>query len=54
MNWTVDVPVDALPELPPLPADLRKRLDVALALPAVQQPSWPDPEAVRNVRAVLE
>ena len=54
MNWTVDVPVDALPELPPLPADLRKKLDAALALPAVQQPSWPDPESVRNVRAVLE
>ncbi|MGH3797527.1 MAG: class II 3-deoxy-7-phosphoheptulonate synthase [Pseudonocardiaceae bacterium] len=54
MNWTVDVPVDALPELPPLPADLRTRLDAALALPAVQQPSWPDPDAVRNVRAVLE
>ncbi|HEX2300699.1 MAG TPA: 3-deoxy-7-phosphoheptulonate synthase, partial [Pseudonocardiaceae bacterium] len=54
MNWTVDVPVDALPELPPLPVDLRKKLDVALALPAAQQPSWPDPDAVRNVRAVLE
>ncbi|MGH3911446.1 MAG: 3-deoxy-7-phosphoheptulonate synthase, partial [Pseudonocardiaceae bacterium] len=54
MNWTVDVPVDALPELPPLPADLRTRLDAALALPATQQPSWPDPDAVRNVRAVLE
>ena len=54
MNWTVDVPVDALPELPPLPVELRKKLDVALALPAGQQPNWPDPEAVRNVRAVLE
>ncbi|MGH3940471.1 MAG: class II 3-deoxy-7-phosphoheptulonate synthase [Pseudonocardiaceae bacterium] len=54
MNWTVDVPVDALPELPPLPADLRAKLDDALACPAAQQPSWPDPEAVRNVRTVLE
>ncbi|MGH3928751.1 MAG: 3-deoxy-7-phosphoheptulonate synthase, partial [Pseudonocardiaceae bacterium] len=54
MNWTVDVPVDALPELPPLPADLRTRLDAALARPALQQPSWPDPEAVRKVRTVLE
>ncbi|MGH3673549.1 MAG: 3-deoxy-7-phosphoheptulonate synthase, partial [Pseudonocardiaceae bacterium] len=54
MNWTVDVPVDALPELPPLPADLRTRLDAALARPAAQQPSWPDPDAVRNIRTVLE
>ncbi len=54
MNWTVDVPVEALPDLPPLPHDLRTRLDAALALPAAQQPSWPDPEAVRNVRTVLE
>ncbi|MGH3941352.1 MAG: class II 3-deoxy-7-phosphoheptulonate synthase [Pseudonocardiaceae bacterium] len=54
MNWTIDVPVDALPELPPLPVDLRARLDAALARPALQQPSWPDPEAVHKVRAVLE
>jgi 3-deoxy-7-phosphoheptulonate synthase len=54
VNWTVDVPVDALPELPPLPADLRTKLDAALARPAAQQPSWPDPEAVRSIRTVLE
>ncbi len=54
VNWTVDVPVDALPELPPLPGELRTRLDDALARPAAQQPSWPDPVAVRNVRTVLE
>ncbi|MGH3785854.1 MAG: class II 3-deoxy-7-phosphoheptulonate synthase, partial [Pseudonocardiaceae bacterium] len=54
MNWTVDVPVDALPELPPLPADLRDRLDAALARPAGQQPNWPDAEAVRAIRTVLE
>ena len=48
MNWTVDVPVDALPELPPLPAELRDRLDDALARPAAQQPDWPDAEAVRT------
>ncbi|MGH3981080.1 MAG: class II 3-deoxy-7-phosphoheptulonate synthase [Pseudonocardiaceae bacterium] len=54
MNWTVDVPVDALPELPPLPAELRSRLDDALGRPAAQQPDWPDPDAVRNVRTVLE
>jgi 3-deoxy-7-phosphoheptulonate synthase len=54
VNWTVDVPVDALPELPPLPDDLRARLDAALARPAPQQPDWPNPDAVRNVRTVLE
>ncbi|SHF40317.1 class II 3-deoxy-7-phosphoheptulonate synthase [Streptoalloteichus hindustanus] len=54
MNWTVDVPVDTLPALPPLPQELRARLDDALARPAAQQPDWPDPEQARKVRAVLE
>jgi 3-deoxy-7-phosphoheptulonate synthase len=54
VNWTVDVPIDTLPELPPLPADLRAKLDAALSLPAAQQPNWPDPDAVRNIRTVLE
>ncbi|MGH3751213.1 MAG: class II 3-deoxy-7-phosphoheptulonate synthase [Pseudonocardiaceae bacterium] len=54
MNWTVDVPIDALPELPPLPAELHAKLDAALARPAGQQPSWPDPDIVRSVRTVLE
>jgi 3-deoxy-7-phosphoheptulonate synthase len=54
VNWTVDVPVDALPELPPLPEDLRAKLDEALARPAAQQPHWPDPDAVRSIRTVLE
>jgi 3-deoxy-7-phosphoheptulonate synthase len=50
----VDVPIDTLPQLPPLPPELRKRLDDALARPAAQQPEWPDPEATRRVRGVLE
>ncbi|HKS48738.1 MAG TPA: 3-deoxy-7-phosphoheptulonate synthase class II [Amycolatopsis sp.] len=54
MNWTVDVPVDTLPALPPLPPDLRGRLDDALTRAAAQQPEWPDAEATRRVRAVLE
>jgi 3-deoxy-7-phosphoheptulonate synthase len=54
VNWTVDAPVEVLPELPPLPADLRSRLDDALARPAAQQPPWPDPAAVAHVRTVLE
>ncbi|KAA0109583.1 class II 3-deoxy-7-phosphoheptulonate synthase [Mycolicibacterium sp. P1-5] len=53
MNWTVDVPIEQLPSLPPLPADLRGRLDAALTKPAVQQPSW-DPEQAAAMRTVLE
>src|SRR5215210_597422 len=54
MTWTVDVPVDSLPELPPLPSPLAVALSDALARPAVQQPNWPDPEYVGRVRALLE
>lgn len=54
MNWTVDIPADILPTLPPLPAEMREQLDTALALPAAQQPEWPNPEQVLAVRAVLE
>ncbi len=53
MNWTVDVPIDQLPALPPLPADLRDRLDAALARPALQQPSW-DAGQAQAMRKVLE
>ena len=54
MNWSVDAPVEVLPELPPLPADLRTHLDDALARPAAQQPDWPDTKVVEHVRTVLE
>ncbi|AFM17929.1 3-deoxy-D-arabinoheptulosonate-7-phosphate synthase [Mycolicibacterium chubuense NBB4] len=53
MNWTVDVPIDQLPALPPLPEDLRQRLDAALARPALQQPSW-DANQAAAMRKVLE
>ncbi|EFV14380.1 class II 3-deoxy-7-phosphoheptulonate synthase [Segniliparus rugosus] len=53
MNWTVDVPIDELPDLPPLSSDLRARLDDALARPAAQQPSWDGGEAAQ-MRKVLE
>jgi 3-deoxy-7-phosphoheptulonate synthase len=53
VNWTVDVPIDQLPALPPLPADLRDRLDAALARPALQQPSW-DAGQAQAMRKVLE
>lgn len=53
MTWTVDVPIDRLPELPPLPDELRGRLDAALARPALQQPSW-DADEAATMRTVLE
>ncbi len=53
MNWTVDVPIDQLPDLPPLPEELRQRLDAALSRPALQQPGWPADQA-KAMRTVLE
>ena len=52
-NWTVDVPIDELPTLPPLPGDLEQRFVDAMSRPALQQPSWPAEEA-RKMRTVLE
>jgi 3-deoxy-7-phosphoheptulonate synthase len=54
VNWTIDIPADSLPVLPPLPAELRSALDEALARPALQQPSWPDPDYTARVRTLLE
>src|SRR3954454_21010315 len=54
MTWTVDVPVDSLPELPPLPHALAVALSEALARPAAQQPPWPDLDYLGRVRALLE
>ena len=54
MNWTVDLPLDTLPGLPPLPEALRAQLDDALSRPAAQQPAWPDADAVSEVRTMLE
>jgi 3-deoxy-7-phosphoheptulonate synthase len=54
VNWTFDIPVETLPQLPPLPPALRAALDDALSRPALQQPSWPDPEYLRRIRALLE
>jgi len=50
----VDIPVDVLPELPPLSSGQRAKLDAALAAPAAQQPDWPDEQALLVVRTVLE
>ena len=53
VNWTVDVPIDLLPDLPPLPVQLRAQLDTALAKPALQQPGWDEAQA-KSMRTVLE
>ena len=53
MNWTVDVPIDELPVLPPLPGSLAARFEDVISRPALQQPSWPVDEAAR-IRTVLE
>ena len=54
MTWTIDVPVEALPELPPLSTATEIALADALARPAAQQPAWPDPDYVWRVRRLLE
>ncbi|PXW32310.1 class II 3-deoxy-7-phosphoheptulonate synthase [Nocardia sp. 348MFTsu5.1] len=53
VNWTVDVPLNELPELPPLPGDLAERFAEAISKPALQQPSWAEDKA-RAMRTVLE
>ncbi|MEZ5213107.1 MULTISPECIES: class II 3-deoxy-7-phosphoheptulonate synthase [unclassified Gordonia (in: high G+C Gram-positive bacteria)] len=53
VNWTVDVPIDELPELPPLPGKLQAEFEDMLARPALQQPSWA-PDEARKMRTVLE
>ncbi|MDO4928318.1 MAG: 3-deoxy-7-phosphoheptulonate synthase class II [Corynebacterium sp.] len=53
MSWTVDIPKDALPDLPPLPDGLQARFDDVVSRDAKQQPSW-DPREAEYVRKVLE
>lgn len=53
MSWTVDIPVSELPDLPPLPEDIRRQWDKVVDLPAHQQPTW-DPAYAAEIRKVLE
>src|SRR5689334_7056180 len=54
MTWTIDVPEAGTIAPSPLPNALAAAVTDALARPAVQQPTWPDADAVARVRALLE
>ena len=53
MSWTIDIPNEALPDLPPLPDGIEERFRDVVDRPAKQQPSWDQAQA-DNVRKILE
>jgi len=53
VSWTIDIPKDVLPDLPPLPGDLNEKFQDVVARDAKQQPSW-DPAQAEYVRKILE
>ena len=53
VTWTVDIPEEALPDLPPLPPSLRDRFNDVISRDAKQQPTW-DTRLSENVRKILE
>lgn len=53
MSWTIDIPKDVLPDLPPLPGDLNEQFQDAISRDAKQQPSW-GPTQAQYVRKILE
>ncbi|AZA13965.1 class II 3-deoxy-7-phosphoheptulonate synthase [Corynebacterium choanae] len=53
MSWNIDIPVDELPDLPPLPDGLRQQFESVIARDAYQQPTWDEHYAL-GVRKVLE
>ena len=53
MSWTIDIPKDVLPDLPPLPGDLNEQFQDVVSRDAKQQPSW-DPNQAQYVRKILE
>jgi 3-deoxy-7-phosphoheptulonate synthase len=54
MTWTVDVPEGPVSPPPHVPPALAPAVAEALNRPAVQQPTWPDPDVARRVCGVLE
>ncbi|AKK11483.1 class II 3-deoxy-7-phosphoheptulonate synthase [Corynebacterium uterequi] len=53
MSWTIDIPKNVLPDLPPLPGEMNERWQDVLARDAKQQPTW-DLVKAENVRKILE
>ncbi|MCT1451514.1 3-deoxy-7-phosphoheptulonate synthase class II [Corynebacterium sp. p3-SID1145] len=53
MSWTVDIPKEVLPDLPPLPGDINEAFQDAVSRDAKQQPTW-DENASLYVRKILE
>ena len=53
MSWTIDIPKDVLPDLPPLPGDLNEQFQDVISRDAKQQPTW-DPAQAGYVRKILE
>ena len=53
MTWTVEVPLSGRSTLPALPETFAAAVGEALARPAAQQPTWPDPDQLARVRGVL-
>ena len=53
MSWTVDIPKEVLPDLPPLPGDINEAFQDAISRDAKQQPSW-DENTSLYVRKILE
>ncbi|AKK03540.1 class II 3-deoxy-7-phosphoheptulonate synthase [Corynebacterium epidermidicanis] len=53
MSWTVDIPVNELPSLPPLPPELASTFDDVVRRDAKQQPTW-DAGQSMAVRRILE
>src|SRR5699024_1290239 len=53
MSWTIELPIDELPDLPPLPNDIAAEVDQVFARDAKQQPSW-DKDHAYGVRSILQ
>lgn len=53
VSWTVDIPKEVLPSLPPLPDGMQQRFDDVISRDAKQQPTW-DRQMADNVRKILE
>lgn len=53
VSWTIDIPKDVLPDLPPLPGDLNEQFQDVISRDAKQQPSWDGAQA-QAVRKILE